>query len=854
MRLHAGTNAGTLFGLTLRPNDISVKFPFAPGTPPPSGGIGIAFDFLPPKPTVLFGDPKASRLEFASASVEVGADFQNGAWSSDLVFDLKGFKFIFDPGEGDGFLQFLIGGDKTTIGLPLALRWGRDGIRFGGSGSFDIVIHPHLSIGPALIDDVDFRFFVPADPKPRVRLEIGASISGGIGSVSFFLQGVGLRAAAIFEPGNAGPFDLGFGFKAPTGVGLSIEGGGFSGGGALGFDPEKGEYFGLLELTFAEIVSVRAIVVLSTRLPDGNKTFSLLIIISAEFVPIQLSYGFTLLGVGGLLGLNRNYDTDVIQTGIGDGTLSSILFPTDVVANAARIISDVKRVFPAQDGVFLMGPMGKLGYGTPTLASVELGLFLRVPIPGFVILGILRVQLPSEDFGTMYIQVNFAGGVDFEKGQLWFDAVLVNSRILIDPITGGLVLRIYWGGEPNFLLSAGGFHPSYTPPPMNIPPLERIGFVVVAGIPMVRAEVYLAITSNSVQFGAHVEVIYGVSFFNVFGFVSLDVLIQFNPFLFIAEVTAMFGVRTSSDVLFGIRVTGSLKGPTPWNVRGEASFEICFIIKVRLSAIFDVTSGESRNTLLPPIDVIGQIRQAIDNVANWRAVLPAGSNQHVSMRELPNADAVLVLHPFGTLQISQKVVPLDIAIQRFGSSRPDRGTTFSLAPVQINKAVVTTVPTTEQFAPAQFFAMSDADKLSRPSFARFDSGSTIGADNAPQTNFSRVRQLRYEVIYLPEHHPVRLFFKLFVTLFNAFARGGAAAQSQLSQQQKAPSANAAAPVRFAAKQYAVVSTLDMTLHAAPLIFNSARAADQAVATLIAGAPELTGAIQVVPSAQIRRAA
>ena len=47
---------------------------------------------------------------------------------------------------------------------------------------------------------------------------------------------------------------------------------------------------------------------------------------------------------------------------------------------------------------------------------------------------------------------------------------------------------------------------------------------------------------------------------------------------------------------------------------------------------------------------------------------------------------------------------------------------------------------------------------------------------------------------------------------------------------------------------------DMTLHAAPLVFDSATAADQAVARLIAEQPELFGAVQVVPGAQVRRAA
>ena len=46
----------------------------------------------------------------------------------------------------------------------------------------------------------------------------------------------------------------------------------------------------------------------------------------------------------------------------------------------------------------------------------------------------------------------------------------------------------------------------------------------------------------------------------------------------------------------------------------------------------------------------------------------------------------------------------------------------------------------------------------------------------------------------------------------------------------------------------------MTLHATPLVFDSATAADQAVARLIAKQPELFDAVQVVPSAQVRRAA
>ena len=99
-----------------------------------------------------------------------------------------------------------------------------------------------------------------------------------------------------------------------------------------------------------------------------------------------------------------------------------------------------------------------------------------------------------------------------------------------------------------------------------------------------------------------------------------------------------------------------------------------------------------------------------------------------------------------------------------------------------------------------------------------------------------------------------MFYFLATILLPAFARGGAAAQSTLSQAVRAPSAVAAEHVSVAPEQYAVVSTLDMTLHAAPLVFDNATAADQAIAQLIAAQPELTDAVQVVPSAQVRRAA
>src|SRR5205814_4644429 len=102
------------------------------------------------------------------------------------------------------------------------------------------------------------------------------------------------------------PANLTFAFKPPNGVGLAIDAGVVKGGGYLYFDFDKEEYAGALELMISGWLRLTAVGLVTTRMPDGSKGFSLLIIITAEFgTGIQLGMGFVLVGVGGLLGVNR---------------------------------------------------------------------------------------------------------------------------------------------------------------------------------------------------------------------------------------------------------------------------------------------------------------------------------------------------------------------------------------------------------------------------------------------------------------------------------------------------------------------------------------------------------------------
>ncbi|GAB3325626.1 hypothetical protein GCM10027299_23990 [Larkinella ripae] len=846
--VRAESNIASLFGILIRPGEIRIKYPFQDGQLP-TAGFGAGIEYAPALAKTVVGNDTGTRLELKGGSLEFNFWFNGNDPELKISGSLRDFALVLKATEADGFIRKIVGDGETRIPFTLGFEWSnKHGIKFTGGGGFEVAVYPHLRLGPLSIEELLIRLYGEASPKPAARLEVGTSLKGELGPLTFVVQNIGLALNTTFDGGNAGPFDINLGFKPPTGLGLSVDGGGFSGGGFLFYDDTKKEYAGGLELTFSGAISLNAIGILTTQLPDGSSGFSLLIIITSEFTPIQLSFGFTLNGVGGLIGINRTYLLDEIRKGVYDGSLNSVLFPQNIVANATRIVSDLKRIFPPKTGHYLVAPMAKIGWGTPTLISIELGLLLEIPRPGFAVLGVLRLNLPEERIAVVKIQVNFFGSVDFDKGQISFDAALIDSRILTFALTGDMVLRLYYKENANFLVSMGGFHPAYTPPPMNLPTLRRLSLVIFSGNPSLKAESYLAVTSNTVQFGAKVELSASASVFNVYGFLSLDVLVQFSPFYFIAEVAAMLAVRSGSSTLFSVKLQLTLEGPTPWHAKGKASFEIGFVFTVTISVHFDKTFGERRNDTLPPVRVLDQLREALLKPGNWKADLPAG-NQFVTLRELPvDADA-LILHPFGSLSITQKIVPLRLDIARFGYQLPDGPRRFEITKVRLGTAEETpTVFEKEQFAPAQFLDLSDAEKLARPSFEAFDAGLRIGGSTQLKSSYAVGLDVTYELIYVPEKQKRRLL-TVDRNLFGLHLRSNAIARSVLSETHRKPSVLGAKPVRLRPETFAIATVATLKLHQ-QLVFETETEAQLALTRLVRQDAGFADELQVLPAYQL----
>ena len=164
------------------------------------------------------------------------------------------------------------------------------------------------------------------------------------------------------------------GFKAPSGAGIKIDSPFVSGGGFLFLDSKKGQYAGFLQLTIRNTITVTAIGVLTTKLPDGSKGFSFVVMITAQgFKPIQLGLGFTLTGIGGLLAIDRTCNEEFLREGLKNKTLDDLLFPKDPIRNAVQIFGTLNTAFPPQPGSYLFGPVLQISWFTPPKITMNLG-------------------------------------------------------------------------------------------------------------------------------------------------------------------------------------------------------------------------------------------------------------------------------------------------------------------------------------------------------------------------------------------------------------------------------------------------------------------------------------------------
>jgi hypothetical protein len=723
-------------GISVRPGTVSLQAGLLTGSPTSaSGRVGLVL-IMRPAPSQSFGllsVPGGSGLQVSEVSLEGGADV-NAAGKLDPFVELKlaGGQLLVTTSQADSFLQQVLPASLSST-FDLTVHWSQlEGLHFSGGAQLAINIPLALNLGPITLTDLDIAITPSAND-----VLLTAGISGGlqVGPVTAVVQGVGVTGGLAFSSGNLGPVNLSTGFKPPDGLGLSLDAAPVSGAGFVAYDAANARYLGALALAIGDI-SVSAVGVLDTAAPGGGPGYSLVIVASADFPPAELGFGFSLVGIGGLVGVNRTTNVPVLQALARAGQLDSLMFPADLAHRAPQVAASLEQVFPAAQGHFIVGPAVRIEWGTGGMVDAEVGVFIELSDSGggisllrVALLGWVHLTLPDVLTPVADLTLDVLGVADLTAKTLSLDAGLRNSTIASFPLTGQAALRASWGASPSFVFAIGGFNPHFAVP-AGFPALQRIALSIGGSDPRLRFSAYLALTSNTVQFGCAADLYASAGPVAVAASLSFDALLQFQPFGLIVDLTINATVLLGGSPVLSLSLDLHVTGPTPWAVTGSASFQVlCCSFTVPIS----ITAGPQPPPQPPQtVDLDDNLTTALADSRSWQTGPPAGHGV-VTVRGQNAASSAV--HPLGTLTVRQHAVPLELHIERYGPDLLDAACSYQITAATIGGLAAQAADVTDFFAPAQFQTMTDAQKLSAPSFEPMTAGTTLGSAglSLPQT-------------------------------------------------------------------------------------------------------------------------
>lgn len=719
------------------------------GRPPAVGGgaVETTLRWEPGQAVLLLGAPDGTRIETTQLAVGLAVT-ADGTPELRATLDLSGLALVLAAGDGDSFLSAIIGEGEQRYSLPVEVSYGTaSGLLAAGPAGLSLSLPIDLSVGPITLERADVTVGIDAsDPLVLAEGRVTVDLAGVLTVLSARVEGIGVRAALIGGGDTTTP-SFSLGFVPPTAVGLSLDGPAVSGGGFISIDPAAGRYSGALGFD-ALAIGIDALVVVDTQLPSDPGGWALFASLSARFPGIPLGFGFTLTGVGGLIAVNRGLDADALALGLRSGAIDALLFPDDPVGDAAQLIVSIDDYFPILPGNVVFGPVAQIGWGTPTLITAELGVVLSLPEGVIAIMGSIEALLPTPEAPLLSIRMDVLGVIDVPGGTVSLVASLYDSHLLgTISLSGDMAMYLRATADPYFLLSVGGYHPSFQPPsslPAAFHDLRRMSAAItLSSAVSITLTGYFAVTSNTLQFGGAVKVEATVEVllttYTAAGWFDFDVLLVFSPFAIIADLSAGVSVSAGDRELFGVHLSVSLEGPQPWFASGRAEFEF-FGINVHFA--FDV-GGHAVGAPPGRVDVLDQVVTALGSPASWATGPPAGPVAALSLT-VPEGDGgedTLWIRPDHSVSARQSIAPLDHDLEQFGHVLPlagqERLTLDGAGAVGMDGALIPLdwSATGGWFAPSQFEALSSAERLARASFEEMtagvdfaDVGVTIPAD------------------------------------------------------------------------------------------------------------------------------
>lgn len=622
--------------------------------------------------------------------------------------------------------------DDPTMKISTSLLYDmQNGLKIDGGAKFHLDFDiSKLEIGPVKFDKLSVDLGNLSGSFGDLGMTLGSTFALDFSCLTMSFENLGISFDINFlkPDGSLGDYDFSGSFKFPDGIGISIETPVVKGAGLISYDKSEGTLFSALSLEVLKKFTVGCIVDADLGVKDGH-CFSLVALISTSFSPgIPLGMGFSLNGVGGCLGLNRMYDADAVSGGVRSGVFGSVFFVDNVMNHLTEMKTAVKQFFPEKKKQFFLGVLCKICF--EPVVTCEFGLLIQAPNPMSIgIVGALKVRVG--DTNLIKINVYFFGEIDFDKG-LRFDASIVDSEIVGLKLEGDMAFRLFWGGPyKGFGLSIGGFHPAYKPEEglKFAPNMRRLSLSLNYDIVKIKLETYLAVTSNSFQIGAHLDLQVGWKKFGLIGYAGFDALFVFKPFRFSFALEAGVAVMVGSAKLFSVDLALSVEGPAKWRVKGKAYFTVLFIpVKCKFSLAWGKSPKEEKRATIAVWKDVLLPELLRDN--NW---ITSSAEQNNDGKE-KDENALLTLQPNDTFSFNQSAVPFDYPMGLCNDALPEDFTSFRLKKVSIiadkEEFSLETSCLNNDFAPSLYKELSNEERLSNPSYESVTSGFEAKDNNA----------------------------------------------------------------------------------------------------------------------------
>ena len=504
-----GLNLGNGVAVVVRPGEPIELLSGLTGTPAAGGDVRAELTYTgsASERLLLLGSSEGTRLQATAVSVTAGA---TTGPTRDLFieFQLIGGQLIIDGGEGNSFLGALLGDATRTIDLSPAIGWSTErGAFMPGGAALGLTLPLNVTIGPITIDDVLIDIVPDGD---RIDIDLGAALTAAIGPFGVLVDKIGVTGGFRFpgSGGNLGPIDADVRFLPPTLLVFGLETEAISGGGFVDIDPDTGRYAGGLALDVFG-VGISAIVVVDTEIPGDRR-------------------------LGALREPRRHLpdaDPDRLRLHAHrrrrparpqphdrrrrarrrprDGAADAILFPDDIerrddgAGRPRPVVPD-----PGGHDDRRAGRGDRLGQPDADLGAARGD--RRDPRPDHHAARQRRGAAADEGRGG----ADVPHGRDRRSRRPRLDVIVAaslhDSNLLgVFELSGDMGFYACLAGQPLFVLSIGGYHPQFDPPgalPSWLLDLRRI----CASIPLgddvdVTLTSYVAVTSNTFQFGGRVE-------------------------------------------------------------------------------------------------------------------------------------------------------------------------------------------------------------------------------------------------------------------------------------------------------------------------------------------------------------